>query len=63
MWVTYNFVILQIIIIAVIISGFIRKPELDDDEEELENFEEEIKAMEKDDVWVKNNILGKNFVS
>ena len=53
---------LQIIIIAVIISGFIRKPELDDEEEEMENFDEEIKALEREDMSVKNNILG-NFFS
>ena len=49
---------LQIIIIAIIISGFIRKPELDNDEDETEKFEEELKALEKENLQITNKILG-----
>ena len=55
---TFFFCLLKIIIIAIIISGFIRKPELDDDGDETENFHEELKSFEKENLQITNKILG-----
>ena len=52
--------LLQIIIIAVILSGFIRKPELsDEDEYREEYYEEGTDTFQKEDICVTNNKLGK----